>query len=141
MIGLANYIEDHREAIERDLLVETGRELGDVGGALSWGALKSFLTNVKPGSALAAEINPALAEWATTTKTNAILADIFDQLSMVNASLRVLITHKPGRQPTPYKRPGKKEEKHIGKDALPSSKMRSWLASRLGKEVVKRGDD
>lgn len=133
MIGLADFIVEHREAIERDLLTETGHELTDIGGALSWGALKSFLSTIKLGSALGGELNPELTEWATTAKTNAILADIYDQLSLVNMYLRMLISHKkPTKMPEPYKRPGKehKETKRIGKGALPIDKMREWIQSK-----------
>lgn len=142
MIGLTEFISEHREAVERDLLVEAGHELSDIGGTLSWGALKSFLSSVKMGSALADDLHPDMAEWSTRAKTNAILADIFDQLSLVNAQLRVLITHKPGRHPEPYQRPGMKEKntKRIGNGALPINKMREWIESRR-KEVMKHGDD
>lgn len=134
MIGLANFVEEHREAIERDLLCETGHELDDVGRSLSWGALASYLSTVKMGSALSNELNPELTEWATTGKTNAILADIYDQIAMVNASLRVLITRKRGHKPKPYKRPGDKEEKQkIGKGALPISELKEWIRKKMEK--------
>lgn len=142
MIGLTEFIDEHREAVERDLLIEAGHELRDVGGTLSWSALKSFLSTVKMGSALADDLHPDMTEWSTRAKTNSILADIFDQLSLVNAQLRILITHKPGRRPEPYKRPGMKEKntKRIGSGALPINKMREWIESKR-KEVMKRGDD
>lgn len=80
-------------------------------------------------------MNPEAAEWSTATKTNAILADIFDQLSMVNAQLRVLITHKRGKPPKPYKRPGQedKNKQHFGKGALPITEMREWIKNRQKK--------
>lgn len=142
MIGLTDFINEHRGAIERDLLTETGYDLDDVGGALSWGALKSYLSVIKIESALGAELNPDMTEWSTRTKTNSILADIFDQLSLVNANLRILITKKPGRRPEPYKRPGQEKEntKHIGNGPLPLSKMREWIENRR-KEVKKHGND
>ena len=135
MIGLTNFIDEHRGAVERDLLIETGHELRDVGSTLSWGALKSFLSSVRMGSALAEDLNPDMVEWSTRAKTNTILADIYDQLSLVNANLRVLITHKPGRKPEPYKRPGMKEKntKRIGSEPLPVSKMREWIESKRKK--------
>ena len=142
MIGLTDFIEEHRGAVERDLLTETGYELEDIGSTLSWGALKSYLSTIKLGSVLAEELNPGMNEWSTRARTNTILADIFDQLSLVNTNLRILITKKPGRRPEPYKRPGQEREntKHIGNGALPLSKMREWIENRR-KEVVKRGDD
>ncbi len=111
-------------------MISTGYTLDDVGASLSWDALKSFLTYAKPDSALFRKLNPELSEWATTMKTNFILADIFDQLSVANMYLRTLITHKKGKQPEPYKRPGEKKKKtqHIGKKPLPNiEEMRKWL--------------
>ena len=114
-------------------MCKTGHELDDVGGTLSWGALASFLSTVDMGSALGRELNPEMTEWATQAKTNAILADIFDQLSLVNENLRVLITHRPSRQITPYKRPGNKDQQKIGKGALPVDELREWIKQRLEK--------
>lgn len=132
MISLADFISEHREAVERDLLTETGYELDDVGRSLSWGALKSFLSRVKPGSSLGNELNPDMTEWSTTLKTNAILADIYDMLSLINAQLRVIASHKRGRKPEPYKRPWIKDhdDRKIGKGALPLSDMREWIKQR-----------
>lgn len=132
MIGLAKFVSEHREAVERDLLTETGHELKDIGGALSWGALKSFLSTIRLGSALGDELNPEMTEWSTQAKTNAILADIFDELAVANYYLHAIATHKAGKKPEKYKRPGddKKETKRIGKGSLPASKMREWIESR-----------
>lgn len=132
MISLAEFVEEHREAIERDLLTETGHELSDVGRSLSWRALMSFLSTAKPGSALSNELNPDMTEWSTTLRTNALLADIFDQLSIVNSNLRLLISHKRGKKPEPYKRPWMKDtnSRHIGKGALPVTDMREWIKQR-----------
>jgi hypothetical protein len=140
IIGLARFVEEHHEAIERDLLTETGHELNDVGRTLSWGALASFLSTVKVGSALGNDLNPELAEWATQGKTNAILADIYDQLSLANMYLRMIATRKRGRKPEPYKRPGaKRNEKRIGKGALSVQDMRAWIRKKM--EVRDHGDD
>lgn len=129
MISLAEFIEEHREAVEHDLLIDTGHELDDVGRSLSWGALKSFLSSSKPGSALGNELKPEMTEWSTALKTNAILADIFDQLSVLNTKLSVLVTHKRGHRPEPYPRPWLEDRKRrrYGKGALPITEMREWI--------------
>ena len=132
MIGLADFIADHRGAVERDLLAETGYELDDVGRSLSWGALKSFLSRIKPGSALEYELDPDMAKWSTTLKTNEILADICDLLSVISAQLRVISSHKRGKKPEPYKRPWLKDSNNqkIGKGALSITDMREWIKNR-----------
>ena len=132
MISLADFISEHRGAIERDLLTETGYELDDIGRSLSWGALKSFLSRVQPGSALNHELNPGIAEWSTALKTNMILADMFDMLSMIYTQLRVIASHKRGQPPKPYKRPWEKDRniQHYGKGALPAKEMREWIKQK-----------
>ena len=62
------------------------------------------------------EMRPDLAQWATTAKTNSLLADIYDLLATVNANLCAKGSgHRPKR-PKPYPRPDRKsrDEKHIG---------------------------
>ena len=132
MIGLAEFITEHRGAVERDLL-GTGYTLDDVGASLSWDALKSFLSYTTPESALYRELHPELSEWSTTLKTNVILADIYDQLSIANTLLRTLLSHKKQRQPEPYKRPWVKNGniRKIGKKPLGSvEEMRAWIRQR-----------
>jgi hypothetical protein len=129
---------EHREAVESDLM-QTGYTLDDVGASLSWDALKSFLTYARPDSALFRQINPELADWSVTLKTNIILADIYDQLAVTNALLRTVITHKRSKPPEPYKRPGKKktETRHIGSKPLANvDEMREWIRQRQ-RQVVK----
>ena len=137
--GLTNFVIEHREAVESDLL-QTGYTLDDLGHSLSWDALKSFLTYIKPDSALYRELKPEMSEWASITRTNMILADIYDQLSVTNALLRTEITHKKSRRPEPYKRPWlKKKTKHMGSSPLPSADdMREWIRKR---QVRKDGND
>lgn len=132
MIGLTNFVEKHREAIESDLM-QTGYTLEDVGASLSWDALKSFLSYIRPDSALYRKLNPELADWSVTLKTNFILADIYDQLAITNALLRQAISHKRSRPPEPYPRPGAKSRKtqKFGKKPLANiSEMREWIKQR-----------
>ena len=109
---------EHREAIEYDLLVRTGHELSDIGNTLSWSAFDSFLKKLDMDihSALFRELNPDIAIWADTAKTNAILADIFD--------IFVAVHTKKGTKPAEYPRPGNKQT--IGKDPVPISKFWDW---------------
>lgn len=123
---------DHREAVENDLM-QTGYTLNDVGHSLSWDALKSFLAFTRTDSALYREIHPEMSEWSTRTKTNYILADIFDQLSVANGLLRTLVTKKKSKQPEAYKRPGEKKTrtKQMGKNPLANAQeMREWIRER-----------
>lgn len=83
-----------------------------------------------PESALMQELNPELSEWSGRTKTNAILADIFDMLAMINANLMAVGTRKPAKRPKLYPRPGAKDPettRHFGKGALPAEELREWF--------------
>lgn len=77
-------------------------------------------------------MNPDIAEWSTTLRTNMILADLFDMLSMIYAQLRVIASHKRGQPPKPYKRPWEKKKniQHYGSGALPANEMREWIKQK-----------
>ncbi len=106
----------------------------DVGHTLSWDALRSFLLNITPESALAREINPESYIWSSRAKTNAILADIYDLLNMINANLCAGFSRKRPKKPKPYPRPGDKnkdtETMHIGRGALPPDQLRDWFKQK-----------
>lgn len=133
IISLAKAIQEHREAISSDLLVQTGHELNDVGRTLSWGALNSFLNHTAVDSALMRELKPELAAWGSTVKTNIILADIFDVLALINANLVAMGSRKPAKKPKPYPRPFKRDEsekQHFGRGALPKDELRKWFEEK-----------
>lgn len=146
IISLAKHIDEHREAIEYDLMVRTGHELNDLGRTLSWSAFRSFLKKLDIHSALLSEINPELSVWADQTKTNAILADIYDVLASINANLIAIGTRKAARPPKPYKRPGKQERddsKQFGSGALPPAELHAWIERKRAEYNARNstGDD
>lgn len=84
------------------------------------------------------ELEPDLARWAGQLKTNAILADIYDMLSMINANLCAMGSGKKAKKPKPYPRPNDKDKKTIGKKALPPEELRAWFDKKR-KEHKKPG--
>ena len=82
--------------------MKDGYEIKDVGHSLSWGALHSFISNIEPDSALSRELDPDTYKWNTTVKTNAILADIYDVLALINANLVAIGSRKQAKKPKPY---------------------------------------
>lgn len=111
-------------------MIETGHELEDVGDSLSWGAFASFIKYARPESALVNALNPDVSAWASTTKTNMILADIFDMLAQINANLVAIGSRKPARAVKPYPRPWAKDPdsvQKIGKGALPKDELHKWI--------------
>ena len=113
-MSLAQFVNENSEAIEYDLLTRTGYCLQDVGRSLSWTALNSFIKNTPPDSALMRNLRPDLYQWSTQAKTNAILADIYDVLSMINANLCAKGSGKRPKRPKPYPRPQSNHNEHIG---------------------------
>lgn len=133
IISLARFIEEHRKAIQYDLITKTGYKLDDIGRNLSWDALDSFLSEIDADSALIREVDPDTAEWGTRVKTNKILADIWDQLSLINSNLVAIGSRKPAKTPKPYPRPGQKppdDERKIGSGALPPDELKKWFEEK-----------
>ena len=133
IVGLAQFVKDHRKAIEYDLLTKTGYQIRDIGRTLSWDALDSFLSNLRLDSALMREDDRKVSEWATTTKTNAILADIYDILARINANLVAIGSNKPAKEPKSYPRPNERpreDEKRIGSKGLPPAELRKWMKEK-----------
>ena len=130
IISLAKYVTEHRKAVEHDLLTQTGYTFDDIGRTLSWGAFESFLSHVRPDSAIISEENPDVGIWASALKTNAILADIFDVLSLINTNLMAIGSGKRGKMPKPYPRLTDRtpdNERHIGSDPLPVDELQKWF--------------
>lgn len=116
--------------MEKDLLVKTGHSLEDIGRALSWSALGAFLRHIDINSETARELDPDLAAWGGTAKTNAILADIYDMLAMINSNLVAVGSGKRAKKPKGYPRPGDKDKQKIGKNALPPDQLRAWFEKK-----------
>lgn len=132
---------EHAGAIEYDLLTKTGHELKDVGGSLSWRALSSFIFHGDVDSALARDLDDEYTLWATNTKTNGILADIYDMLAQINANLVAIGSRTKAKPIKPYPRPGMSERRGdtqvIGKGALPKGEFRKWLEQKRKERDVR----
>lgn len=127
MTGLAQVVQEHGRAFEYDLMTRTGRTLAEYAamGADGMYALVAFAGNLPPDSATWREANPheaIAASWATTARTNAILADIFDAYCSAHS--------RKGRRPRPYPRPGSDRGRTLGKGAIPVRDFMAWWNSR-----------
>lgn len=95
--------------------------------------MKTFVRHLSADSATGQELYPEYAAWASRTKTNTILADIFDQLAQINANLVAIGSGEAAKQPNPYPRPKQKHpenERHFGRGALPPDKLREWFEQK-----------
>ena len=108
-------------------MTRTNYQLEDVGGVLSWDSLQSFITHLGSDSALARDLGKQTG-WETTLQTNAMLADIYDLLQVINSN----ICGGKKKHIKPYPRPNRKAEntKRIGKGAMPYNKLREWIKER-----------
>lgn len=113
--------------------MKRGYTLDDVGGALTWDALGDFISKTEPGSALSYDLDPERADWATTDRTNTLLADIYDLLAQMNRVLAMMATQRRQPKPKPYRRPGrdKKEKRHVGTASIPVADVKNEILKRL----------
>lgn len=70
--------------------------------------------------------HPEVAEWASTAKTNAILADGFDVSQWANYQRG----GGKGSKPRPYPRPGDRSTRKFGTRRMTRQEVQSWLARR-----------
>lgn len=125
-------MNEHDEALNYDLITRTNYQLDDIGGALSWSSLHSFIKFLPGDSALAREAGE-LSVWDSRIKTNAMLADIYDMLQLLNANLVAFASGgKTKPKITPYPRPGREDNtrRKFGKGALPLEELRQWIKER-----------
>lgn len=86
--------------------------------------------SAKPDSAIVADQNPDVAEWATTFKTNVILADIYDAIAWLTAITAASGSGKKPKQPKEYPRSWRKKPKAFTK----VMKAKDWLKMIGGDE-------
>ena len=131
---LARIIEEHGPALDYDLLTRTRYDLRDVGGALSWGALRHFVQYLPRDSALSRELMPPTdaERWTNGEATASLLADLFDLVAMLRSEVLAKGSGKKPKHPRPYPRPGTKPKntRHVGSKPIPIAKFEEWWASR-----------
>ena len=113
-------------------MTRAGASLDDVPARYSWRALKSFIENLDMDSALFRECEPEMSMWSQTAKTNAVLADIYDVINLLNANFVAFGSYKKANRPKLYPRPWRKEEgdRHYGKDAVTQEEFKDWIKKK-----------
>lgn len=130
IISLRGFIEDHREAVNHDLISSAGIEINDIGGSLSWGAFGAFIKKTPEDSALFRELHPEIGDWGTVLRTNIILADIYDCLSQINNNIVSGFSRKKSRKTEKYPRPWlQKKGKKIG-TAMKRKELHEWMEKK-----------
>lgn len=113
--------------------------LADLGGALPWGALRSLVGHMDHTWALWRELNPKQAEtaaWLDGSLVAPLLADVFDAVRSLEATVAAKGSGRKPRRPKPYPRPWLRdaETQHVGKDPIPISEFDAWWDAK-GKEA------
>lgn len=122
-------MEKYGDSLEYDLFCRTGHSTKELGSTLDWATMYNFVTHLDEHSAFAKQVSPDAVEWGSITKTNFILADIFDILSAINYNIRKMVGGNNIQKPKPYKRPGKDNKQKFGKGAIPVKDIRDWVKS------------
>lgn len=127
--SLARLIEEHGRALEYDLITKTNYTLADLGEALPYASLLSFINYLPADSAIRRAQQPDIAPWLDGQKTAVVLADLYDlvgSLAYMFASVHHGKGSKP-KKPKPYPRPWIKDPaRKLGSGAMPVSEFEEW---------------
>lgn len=130
--ALLRTIDANGGALEYDLMCRARATLADIGGRVPWSALRSFVANLGPDSALFLAQNPEDGVFYQPWQAQFVLADVFDALmgwaTGWAASNRKKGSPRP-KPPKPYPRPGAKETgrgERIGREAIPIKDFDEW---------------
>lgn len=125
-------------------MTRTGRTLHEymTQGAAGLVALCHFVKHLPLDSATAAEQSgyDGLAVWGSTTRTNMLLADIYDAISAFRYVFTISKSKRgKAKKPRPYPRPWVREKvRKIGKDPIPVSAFGDWWKKKM-KEAKNAG--
>ncbi|MFC9768482.1 DUF5361 domain-containing protein [Rhodococcus jostii] len=125
MTALLALMDEHREAIESDLL-DRGLRLSRLGTPdLLWSELKSVVKRAlgDPYSALFRSVDPDSAGWG---KRELLLAELIDTARWLKWA-KTPDGQRNLRHPKPIPRPGVEKPEVLGTDAVPIDEMDTWL--------------
>jgi hypothetical protein len=105
IVGLLDFVEDHRQAVEFEL-IKLGLRWDDIGTArLRWSLLLAIVQQSGLDSAIARDVHGALAiQWAPILPQ--LIAALIDTTSVTNFYLRQLGGDERATPPEPFPRPG-----------------------------------
>lgn len=89
---------------------------------------------------MAREINPEVYFWNSRLKTNFILADIWDLLSVINTNLVAIGSRQKAKKAPTYPRPENEDSKeHYGKDAVSVPELKEFFTNKRKKRMQNDG--
>lgn len=124
ILGLLDLVDEHKEAIEYELLV-IGRHLSDLGSPeLTWRDLYVLVRRwqMTPGNAFAAAVHGSeVPSW-----TEQVLAVVVDLLNGIAFILKRGKGQRPKRLPRWWE---KRKQQRFGRDPIPLSRFDDWWES------------
>lgn len=126
ILGLLTLLDEHREAIDFDLL-NVGLSVDDVPGGLPWDRFRTFVRWLPQGSALYRSVRGDESHWGLQEQLLAAAVDAVRNLTWVMGGGK-------GKRPEPIRRPGVGPQKvaHFGKTVMSIEEARAWLDQRKG---------
>ena len=122
MIALDAFVEEHRDAIEFDL-IGLGLRLRHLGtDAFTWGDLRVTITQAPRSSALYRDLNPEEAEWGMQEQLLALVADYLAAANWQRSGASK--KDYPKQIPRPGVTP---DSTKFGKQAISIDDMAAWL--------------
>lgn len=124
ILGLADFLTEHGEAVESDLL-RAGLRLRWLGSdLLTWRDLQLFIRSAPRESAIGQSLGGDSAAWSTSEHLMALLVDAV----VIGNWQRQGDPH--ARRPDPLSRPGAKSAgQRFGADPIPISQFAAWWNS------------
>ena len=112
-------------------MCRTGRSLREWMGLGAAGvvALAHFARHLDADSATSRELS-TYQGWDTTTKTNAMLADLYDGMAALLWTYQAAHSKRKPPKPKPYPRPWAKHGKRLGRDPIRASEFDKWWKSK-----------
>ncbi|MBW3663576.1 MAG: DUF5361 domain-containing protein [Actinobacteria bacterium] len=135
ILGLYGLVEQHREAIDYDLLT-LGLDLGDLGTPrLDWSRLRAVVVYSPATSALASSMHGDAASWSVSDH---LLAAAVDALNAGNWQRG----GGKGRRPKPVARPGEKpkDQRRFGTGKMSLSQAQAFFARINRPEPVRAAE-
>jgi hypothetical protein len=123
-------MRDNAAELDYDLMTMTGRTLDEYAdmGPAGTVALVHFVRCLGPESRLwrAMHEDDGTAAWHTAAQSNAILADIYDELAAMRREQAVKGTGKRPKRAKPYPRPGKSDARKVGREPIRVRDFERW---------------
>lgn len=124
ILSLADFVDDHRDAVAYHLIT-LGLRLRWLGSSrLSWEDLRVIITAAPPGSPLHWDLDPERAAWNSGAVNAYLLALVVD---VINAGNWQRARKRTAPKPKPVPRPGDSNKGAVfGSEPVPVSQFDEW---------------